>query len=232
MYKDIKVIGFDADDTLWHNENIFAFAHKEFVKLMQKYAKDEKIEQELTALEIENLPLYGYGVKSFTLSMLEAALKITKNKIQGSEVEAIVALGRHMINAPIVLLDGVADTLKTLSKNYKLIVVTKGDLLDQERKLAKSNISKYFDHIEIMSEKTPAAYLNLTDELDINPKEFLMVGNSVKSDIIPAIEIGASAVLVPFEVVGIHERADKETIFSENFKEVKNITELVNLLKS
>lgn len=198
-YKDIKVIGFDADDTLWVNETYFREAEEEFGLLLSKYETPNKIDQELFKMEIKNLKTYGYGVKGFVLSMVELALELSNKTVSNQVIEAVLNIGKKMINKPIELLDGVEDVLKELSKKYKLIVVTKGDLLDQERKLEKSGLLQYFHHIEVLSEKQEANYTKLLNHLDIKSNEFLMVGNSLKSDILPLIGIGAQAIHVPLQ---------------------------------
>src|SRR5690606_25721059 len=190
-YKDIKVIGFDADDTLWVNETYFRDAELEFAKLLAPYETVNKIDQELFKMEIKNLPLYGYGVKGFVLSMVEMALELSNYEVSNKTIEAILQIGKNMINKPVELLDGVEEVLKVLSQKYRLILATKGDLLDQERKLEKSGLLQYFHHIEVLSDKKEANYSKLLNHLDINPSQFLMVGNSLKSDILPLVNIKA-----------------------------------------
>jgi putative hydrolase of the HAD superfamily len=196
--KNIKVIGFDADDTLWVNETYFRDAEQEFAKLLSKFETPNKIDQELYKIELKNLPLYGYGVKGFMLSMVEIALELSNYSLSNKTLEKILDIGKDMINKPVDLLDDVEEVLQKLSKKYKLIVATKGDLLDQERKLEKSGLLKYFHHIEVLSEKESTNYIKLLNHLDIKPLEFLMIGNSLKSDILPLIEIGAQAAHIPF----------------------------------
>ena len=152
-YKNIKVIGFDADDTLWVNETYFREAEQEFARLLSGYETPNKIDQELFRMEIDNLPLYGYGVKAFTLSMVESALELSNYNTSPKTIEAILNLGKDMLNKPVELLDGVEEVLQTLSKKYRLILATKGDLLDQERKLERSGLTRYFHHIEVLSDK-------------------------------------------------------------------------------
>ena len=172
--KNIKVIGFDADDTLWVNETYFRAAEQEFAKLLSQFETPNKIDQELYKMEIKNLPLYGYGVKGFMLSMVEIALELSNYSLSNKTLEKILDIGKDMINKPVDLLDDVEEVLQKLSKKYKLIVATKGDLLDQERKLEKSGLLKYFHHIEVLSEKESTNYIKLLNHLDIKPLEFLM----------------------------------------------------------
>lgn len=226
---NIKVISFDADDTLWVNETYFRDAENEFAQLLSDYETENKIHQELFKKEIENLAIYGYGVKGFMLSMVECALEISNYKVAPKTIEKILDIGKEMLEKPIVLLDGVEEVLQQLQGNYKLIVATKGDLLDQERKLAKSGILKYFHHTEVMSEKKKADYKKLVKRLDIKPSEFLMIGNSLKSDVLPLIAIGASAIHVPFHTTWAHEEVNDEQK-SEDYKTVAKITDVLKFL--
>lgn len=230
-YTHLKVIGFDADDTLWVNETYFRDAEVEFAKLLAPYETANKIEQELMKRQIENLPLYGYGIKGFTLSMVEIALELSNNAISNTAVEAILNIGKDMLNKPVDLLEGVEEVLKTLSDDYKLIVITKGDLLDQERKLEKSGLLDYFHHIEVLSEKQEANYSKLLNHLDIKPSEFLMVGNSLKSDILPLVNIKAHAIHVPFHTTWIHEQVVTNTKDARKYHTITILWDLISLLK-
>ncbi|PTQ99963.1 putative hydrolase of the HAD superfamily [Mucilaginibacter yixingensis] len=226
---DIKVIAFDADDTLWVNEPYFRKTEEAFFELMSDYLQQRSLERELMKIEIGNLPLYGYGVKGFILSMIEAALKVSDKTISIEVVDRIIQLGKNMLDEPIELLDGVEEVLKTLKGQYRLVVATKGDLLDQERKLRKSNLGHYFHHIEIMSEKDEANYQKLLRHLDIHPHELLMVGNSLKSDVLPVLNIGGHAIHVPYHITWEHEMIENN-IEHENFKMVNTISEILPLL--
>ena len=230
MYKDIKVICFDADDTLWENEPFYRNTEQQFTQLMTGWADQETSDKELLKTEIANLPLYGYGAKSFVLSMLETALNLSNNKLPVSTVAKIIQLGRDLINAPLQLLTGVEEVLKFLQNKYRLIVATKGDLLDQERKLANSNLEKYFHHIEIMSEKDPANYLKLIKHLDIEANQFLMIGNSVKSDIIPVLKIGGYAIHIPCATTWAHEHVEDFQADRKHFREIKELTQIIELV--
>lgn len=226
-YNNIKVIGFDADDTLWVNETYFRDAEEEFGRLLSHFETPNKIDQELFKMEMKNLPVYGYGVKGFVLSMVEMALELSNNTVSNSIIEKILDIGKDMINKPGELLDGVEETLKQLSKNYRLIVVTKGDLLDQERKLEKSGLLKYFHHIEVLSEKEVSNYKKLLAHLDIVPSEFLMIGNSLKSDILPLLELGAQAVHIPFHTTWQHETVSKNEIKNSDYLTLNSLQELI-----
>lgn len=229
-YKHIKVIGFDADDTLWVNETYFREAELEFAKLLAPYETANKIDQELFRKEIENLPLYGYGIKGFVLSMVEMALEISNGQVLNSTIDSILEIGKDMLNKPVELLEGVEEVLHTLSNDYRLILVTKGDLLDQERKLEKSGLLDYFHHIEILSDKQEANYSKLLNHLDIKPSEFLMIGNSLKSDILPLVNIKAKAIHVPFHTTWIHEQVNAHETQNKRYKTVESLLEIIPLL--
>ena len=226
---NLKVIAFDADDTLWVNEPYFRQTEERFYELLSGYSSQHTLERELLKTEIENLAIYGYGIKGFVLSMIETALRVTNNAINAGAVEKIINLGKQMLDQPIELLDGVEDVLLALKDKYRLVVATKGDLLDQERKLKKSGIGHYFHHIEIMSEKDDTNYLKLIKHLDIRPDELLMVGNSLKSDILPVLNVGGYAVHVPYHITWAHEHVD-DNIDSEKFKSVVGIKDILPFL--
>jgi len=229
-YKNIKVIGFDADDTLWVNETYFRDAELEFAKLLGAYETANKIDQELFKKEMDNLELYGYGVKGFVLSMVEMALEISNYNVSNKTLEAILNIGKDMINKPVELLDGVEEVLKKLSKNYRLILATKGDLLDQERKLEKSGLIDYFHHIEVLSDKKEANYSKLLNHLDIKPSEFLMIGNSLKSDILPLVNIKAHAIHVPFHTTWAHEEVSEKESNGKAYKTVSSLRDILKFL--
>lgn len=205
LKKGLKVISFDADDTLWPNEKIFREAEKDFCTLMASYASEDIAKKHLWAAEIRNLPLYGYGIKAFTLDMIETAFKLSKDTVKPSVIKKILLISHRMLLSPIVLLTGAKRTIKELSKEYKIIVATKGDLLEQENKIYKSGLSKYLHHIEVMSEKNKRGYTSLLKELGVKPQEFLMVGNSIKSDILPVLSLGAKAVFIPSPLTWFYE---------------------------
>lgn len=180
----IKVIGFDADDTLWINESYFLETEHKLYELLAPYASKEIVADQLYRTEMQNMPLYGYGVKAYILSVMETAIKIAGDQATAS-LHQILIFGKEQLEQPVELLPDVHKTLNALYGKYKLIVVTKGDLLDQERKLLRSGIAHLFHHVEIISDKTPQTYRQLLNHLDIQPEEFLMTGNSMKSDILP-----------------------------------------------
>ena len=230
-YSKIKVIGFDADDTLWVNETYFREAEMEFGNLLSEYETLNKIDQELFRKEIDNLPMYGYGVKAFTLSMVESALEQSNYNISQKSIEAILNIGKNMLNKPVDLLDGVEEVLKNLSKKYRLILATKGDLLDQERKLEKSGLTEYFHHIEVLSDKKEANYSKLLNHLDIKPSEFLMIGNSLKSDVLPLVNIKAHAIHVPFHTTWAHEEVTEKETNGKQYKTINTLRDVLKLLK-
>jgi len=229
-YSDIKVIGFDADDTLWVNETYFREAELEFAKLLGAYETANKIDQELFKKEIDNLSLYGYGVKSFILSMIESALELSNNTLPNKAITEILSIGKNMITKPVELLDGVEEVLEALSKKYRLIVATKGDLLDQERKLEKSGLTDYFHHIEVLSDKKEENYSKLLNHLDINPSEFLMIGNSLKSDVLPLVNIKAKAIHVPFHTTWAHEEVSESEAHNKAYKTIGSLRELLDVV--
>lgn len=230
MNKLIKVIAFDADDTLWSNEPFFQEVEKQYTDLLKPYGTSEEISAVLFQTEMKNLRLLGYGAKAFTISMVETALQVSQQKIAAEDIRRIIDLGKSLLEMPIELLPGVKDTLKALKEkgNYKLVVATKGDLLDQENKLERSGLAPYFDHIEVMSDKTEKEYRRLLSILQIDPSEFLMIGNSLKSDIQPVLSLGGYGVHVPFEVMWQHEVVD--TFTHDHLKQIKGVDELLSLL--
>ena len=225
----IKVIAFDADDTLWVNEPYFRETEDRFCELLEDYLPHHAVARELLQVEIRNINLYGYGVKGFMLSMIEAAIELSEKTIKVEVIEKIIALGKELLEKPIVLLDEVEAVLQALHGRYKLVVATKGDLLDQERKLRKSGLEHYFHHIEIMSEKKEADYQKLVKHLDIHPTEFMMLGNSLKSDVLPVLELGGHAVHIPYHTTWAHETIDTE-ISHANFRQVTSIKEVLSFL--
>ena len=227
--KEIKVIAFDADDTLWVNETYFRDAEHEFAKLLAKYETENKIDRELFRVEIKNLKNYGYGIKGFVLSMIECALEISNHQVHQKTIEEILNIGKDMLNKPIELLDGIEEVLRSLQGKYKLIVATKGDLLDQERKLENSNLLQYFHHVEVMSDKKESDYLKLLNNLDIKPSELLMIGNSLKSDVLPLVQIGASAIHVPFHTTWVHEEVTVDLSSKVKYCTISNIKEVLAL---
>lgn len=224
-----KVIAFDADDTLFINEPYFEETEKKFCALMEPWLSRQSASQMLFQTQINNLPLYGYGIKGYMLSMVEASLEISKGTLSSKHIERILEIGKELIQKPIELLDGVEETLAALSPHYKLIVATKGDLKDQQRKLHDSGLGHYFHHIEVMSDKQEVNYMKLLQRIEVEPHEFMMIGNSLRSDVLPVLEIGGYACHVPFHTTWAHEQIDHE-VEHENFRALTDIREVLPLL--
>lgn len=224
----IKVIAFDADDTLWINEPFFREAEASFCSMLEDFMPYHSIHQELYRTEIANIELYGYGIKSFMLSMIQTAANVTSNMADISIINKIMDIGHEMMNKPVELLDGVKEVIETFYGNYMLVVATKGDLVDQERKLSKSGLEHYFHHIEIMSEKRTANYQKLMKHLDCKPEEFLMIGNSIKSDVLPVIDVGGNAIHLPYHITWDHEVV-KHHIDEGSFITLSSIREMPEL---
>lgn len=225
----LKVIAFDADDTLFVNEPYFEETEQKFCALMSDYLSQQGLSQELFRVEIQNLDLYGYGIKGYTLSMIEAAMNISNNTISIEIIEKIIQYGKELLQKPIELLDGVEETLKALNGKYKLIVATKGDLKDQQRKLHDSGLGHYFHHIEVMADKQEVNYEKLLKRLEINADEFFMIGNSLKSDVLPVLAIGGHAVHIPFHTTWEHEKVSHK-VEHPNFKTLEKITDVLPIL--
>jgi len=201
-----EVIAFDADDTLWHNETVFQATEKQFADLLATHHPAQWVRQRLFATEMKNLHHFGYGVKGFILSMIETAIELTEGRILGDEIHHILEWGHEMLRAPVQLLDGVRETVETLSSRHRLMLLTKGDLFDQESKLARSGLGEYFSDVQIVSEKNAATYTRVIARSGVPADRFLMIGNSLKSDVLPAIEAGAMAIHIPYAVTWAHEQ--------------------------
>ena len=224
-----KIIAFDADDTLWHNEPYFDEAQERFCVLFQDYASSQEILGLILNHQIKNLPLYGFGIKAFTLSMIESALELTNHKISGQNIQKVIQIGKDLLQKPVELLPNVTEVLEQLKGSHKLIVATKGDLKDQHRKLHDSGIGAYFHHIEVMSDKAEWDYEKMLGRLDCKAEDFLMIGNSLKSDILPVLNIGGHAIHIPYHTTWEYEKIDFE-IQHKNFKALTNIEEVLTIL--
>lgn len=230
MNSNIRVVGFDADDTLWDNEIFYKETEQEFCRIMIPFMNTEETSKELFRTEVQNMGLYGYGIKAFSLSLIETAIRISSSEIPASTISKIIELGKAMLRKPVNLINGIEDVLKILQGKYKLIIVTKGDLLDQEKKLVKSGLSGYFHHIEIMSDKKEDNYKSLLNHLDIEASQFIMVGNSLKSDILPVLGLGGYGIYVPSDTTWLYEQIENENIESEKFVKVKSIRDIIEIL--
>lgn len=219
----MHLIGFDADDTLWHNETLYARVHERYRALLASHHDATTVDRALVATERRNLELYGYGIKSYTLSAIETAIGLTDGRISAAEIRELIALGQEMLAHPVELLDGVADTLAALASRHRLVVITKGDLRDQQRKVAKSGLQQHFEAVEVVAEKDPATYAALLRRHGVRPENFLMVGNSVKSDILPVLALGGAGVHVPYHIQWELDHAEPPPPTPGRFFPVPNI---------
>lgn len=227
----IEVIAFDADDTLWHNERIYVNAQAQFKQLLAHYHSPEWIDEHLYQTEMRNLAHFGYGIKSFALSMVETAVELTEGQITGADIGAIIDITKQMLAADVELVEHVTDTLASLKDTYTLMVITKGDLRDQEVKIARSGLAPYFHRVEIVSEKSQDSYDAILRRYGIEPKQFLMVGNSLRSDILPVLALGANAVYVPHQLTWVHETADPPSAEQRGYYKIEHLGLLPKLLK-
>ena len=225
----IKTIGFDADDTLWHNETVFVATHQRLCALLSRYHDATKVDEMLNTTERRNLDRYGYGIKSFTLSAIETAIDLSENQVSAEEIRQIIALSHDMLDHPVEILEGVPETVSTLAGQYHMIVITKGDLRDQSRKFDLSQLDPHFAELEVVTEKDPATYERILKRHRVDPAEFLMVGNSIKSDILPVLEIGAHAAHVPYPHTWVLDQADRDPE-GPRFHNLESITGLTDLL--
>lgn len=228
---NLKVIAFDADDTLWVNEPYFEETENKFCSLMSDYLSHQGSSQALFTTQISNLPIYGYGIKAYILSMIETAIKVSDGTISVEYIDKITQFGKELLAKPIELLDGVDETLQKLQEHYKLVVATKGDLKDQQRKLHDSGLGGYFHHIEVMADKEKLNYEKLIKRLDIAPQDFMMIGNSLKSDVLPVLEMDGHAIHIPYHTTWAHERISHKVVH-ENFRTFEKITDVVPFLLS
>lgn len=228
---NIKVIGFDADDTLWENQPHFTQTISEFTKLLKPYCQEETSEKAILTAQVDNLPVYGFGARSLTLSMLQTACRLSDRRIDALSVEKIIALGRKLLTMPVELLDSAEEVIKQLKEKYRLVLITKGDLVEQERKLRDSGLIKYFHHIEILSDKKTRDYRNLFKRLELRPEEFVMIGNSLKSDIIPVLELGAKAIYIPYHSTWEHEHVSDYDLGHKNLVQIEKLGDLLKILR-
>jgi putative hydrolase of the HAD superfamily len=226
----IKTIGFDADDTLWHNETVFVATHARLCELLSGYHDAEKVDDVLNTTERRNLARYGYGIKSFALSAIETAIELSDAQISAEEIRRIIALAHDMLDHPVDILDGVPETVAALAGDYHLIVITKGDLRDQSRKYQLSALDPHFAELEVVTEKDPATYDRILQRHRIDPAEFLMVGNSIKSDILPVLDIGGHAAHVPYQHTWVLDQTDREPN-GPRYHPLNGIAELPDLLR-
>ncbi|HCP80810.1 MAG TPA: HAD family hydrolase [Octadecabacter sp.] len=222
-------IAFDADDTLWHNERGFALTQARFAELLNGHTEADHLKERLLAAEHRNLGIYGFGIKGFTLSMVETALEVTDGKVATDVIAELLAMGREMLADPVELLPGVREAIEAVKPNAEILMITKGDLLDQERKLAQSGLGDLFDAVEIVSDKTPDVYSRIFARHDTAHQ--MMVGNSLRSDVIPAIEVGAWGVHVPHELTWEYEHAEAP-LTHRHFRQISTLGDLPELVKT
>ncbi|MCZ8169195.1 MAG: HAD family hydrolase [Flavobacterium sp.] len=221
------LLAFDADDTLWHNEPFFDEAQDRFCELFQDYTSKQELLQLILQHQVKNLPLYGFGIKAFILSMMESALELTQQQLSGAATASIIQIGKDLLQQPVELLPEVEAVLQQLkASDYRLVVATKGDLKDQHRKLHDSGLGHYFHHIEVMSDKTVLDYQKMLGRLDIDAAHFVMIGNSLKSDVLPVLELGGTAFHIPYHTTWAYEKIDFE-VQHPNFRALSSITEIL-----
>jgi len=227
--KILDTIAFDADDTLWHNERYFQISQERFANLLAPFTDPDHLAERLLAAERRNLGHYGYGVKGFTLSMIETAIEVTEENVPASVISELLAVGQDLLAHPIELLPGVAEVVKEVAEGHRVMLITKGDLLDQERKLAQSGLGEMFDWVEIVNHKTASTYARVFEAFGAEPSKAMMVGNSLKSDVLPPLEIGAWGVHVPHDFTWELEHAEPPT-GAERFRELRELTDLPALI--
>jgi putative hydrolase of the HAD superfamily len=221
-----EAIGFDADDTLWDNESLYHRAKVRFKELLSKHQDPDMIAWRLDEIEVRNVGVYGYGIKSFALSMVEAALEISGGKVDGQALGSIIDISKEMMTAGVELFENAEETVSKLSETYDLMLITKGDQFEQQRKINHSGLLEYFRYIEIVGDKSKEIYRALLEKYRINPQQFLMVGNSLRSDILPVIAIGGKAVYIPNELTWSHETASIEEIDGATFDKLEHLGQL------
>lgn len=229
-YQNIRIIALDADDTLWVNEPIFQQTQDKLKALLGSYTAPDQLDARLYATELRNLRLFGYGIKGFILSMIETAVELSEGRISGEEIRQIIEMGKAMLEHPVDLLDGVKEAVEELSQYYELMVITKGDLFDQENKIARSGLGDYFKRVEIVSEKEEATYQEIFSRYGIKVEEVLMVGNSLKSDVLPVCRLGGQAIHIPFHTTWEHEKVDSQQANGYDYDVISNLRQLIRLL--
>ncbi len=227
----VELVAFDADDTLWHNEPLYARTTTRFRELLSSYQSSAWIDERLSETELRNLRHYGYGIKSFSLSMIETAIELTEGRIKGHEIGEILSLAKEMLAAPVQLLHGVAETITELASSFRLVLVTKGDLFDQESRIARSGLGDCFSEIEIVSDKDKTLYAQIASRNGIEPRQLVMVGDSLRSDVIPAIEAGCLAIHIPYGTVWQHEVLPDEVVQQYSFLRADSIEEVPRLIE-
>jgi putative hydrolase of the HAD superfamily len=227
----LDLVAFDGDDTLWHNESLYQAAQQELVDLLAGHAGGETVMAELYRTEMRNLPSYGYGIKSFALSMIETAIRLSDGRVSGREIELIIGLAHRMLASNVRLLDHVEQVVQTLAESYPLMLITKGDLRDQRTKLAGSGLARAFRYVEVVTEKDAAVYRGLLQEVGVRPERFIMVGNSLRSDVLPVVTLGGHAVHVPYHVTWDHEAVPGAHADHDGYHEIDHLGQLPALIR-
>jgi putative hydrolase of the HAD superfamily len=227
-----KLIAFDGDDTLWHNEPLFRQAHIELREMLGHYVPADQVDDRLYQAELANLSIYGYGVTGFTLSMIETAIELSDRKISAEDIHRLAEIGKSMLRAPTRIIDGAETVLKRYADDpdYKVVLITKGDLIAQQLKIDRSGFEDLFDGIEIVSEKDPLTYRNIFGRYGVEPQEAVMIGNSMKSDILPVLASGGAAIHIPYEITWIHEMVDQTEIDNDQFVTVETIADVPDVI--
>ena len=228
----IDTVLLDGDDTLWHNEPLFAEMTTRFLALLASYHSSEWIQERLYETEIRNLRYYGYGIKSFVLSMIETATELTEGRISGSEIDVLLQFGKEMFEAPVNLLEHAEEAVARLAERYRLILVTKGDLFDQESKLARSGLAEFFDVVEIVAEKSVSTYKALATRNDVNFTSAVMVGDSLKSDVMPVAEMGGNAIHIPYGTTWQHETVSEDALRAYDYRTAASIGEVPGIVET
>lgn len=225
----VSLIGFDADDTLWHSESHFALTEDRFRALVSPWSESAQASERLLSRERANLELFGYGVKGFILSMIETAIEVSDGVIPAEAIRQIVSWGKEMMAHPVELIDGVSDVLDAVGRDHRMILITKGDLFHQESKIAESGLAERFERVEILSEKSPSHYRDVLVRCGVSAEEFLMVGNSLRSDVVPVVEIGGMGVHVPYSITWGHEQVTEDSL-DDCYRTLATIRDLPTLL--
>jgi putative hydrolase of the HAD superfamily len=220
------LIAFDADDTLWHNERLYQMGRERFRQMLAKYGVHNATDDDVNKIELINVRYYGYGVMSFVLSLIEASIELTGGRISGSDIGELLHLSKEMLSAGVDLFDGAEETVARLSSIYPLMLITKGDLLHQQAKVEQSGLKDYFRHVEVVSDKSQATYATILYRCKLDPSRFLMVGNSLRSDILPVIQLGGWAVHIPAELSWSHEHVDVPAMFKGKYFELEHLQQL------
>jgi len=227
----IDIIAFDADDTLWDNESHYTRGKERLQQILSEYASPEMVEHQLDETEMNNLEVYGYGIKSFVLSMVETAIEISGGLIQGEAIQKVLDIARGMLTSDVDFYDRVTETLEELSQDYRLMLITKGDRFEQEQKIARSGMGRYFEIVEIVGDKSEASYRAILARYGIDPGRFLMVGNSMRSDILPVLRLGGKAVYIPQANTWYHENITDEPVDAGDFHELEHLWQLPEMLR-